>query len=318
MRFLVYSDLHLHTWSYGSKLIDGKNSRLKAQQDVLRQIKEYALSNNISKIICCGDVFHTQGKVDAEVLQAAYHSFNDIKKAGLEQIWMVGNHDQKDKRGIIHALDILRPLGEVVDTQLYIGMGADIPLVFFPYTEDEEYLKTMFKVSNIPNQIMFIHQGVSSVPMKNGYLIDEIFKPEMILESTKHVFSGHYHNHTRVTDKLTIPGAPMQHTWGDEGEKRGWLDVEVGDEVKITHVESDHPKFIRDVEAQCRECDFRPASLDPGREVESRINLSVADFDMLDDLICDFAKEKNLDRHTEQIGRQLREGKYEAPKAGSG
>ncbi|MHA2377599.1 MAG: hypothetical protein ACXAB9_15715, partial [Candidatus Thorarchaeota archaeon] len=70
-RFIIFSDLHLHLWTYGSKLVAGRNQRLLDQINVLHQMFEYAEERGINNVFFCGDFFHTHGNLKTEVLDAA-------------------------------------------------------------------------------------------------------------------------------------------------------------------------------------------------------------------------------------------------------
>jgi DNA repair exonuclease SbcCD nuclease subunit len=311
LRFVVYSDLHLNLWNYKATLKSGYNSRLLAQRSVLEDIRTYCVERNITDLICCGDIFHTRGKIDAEVLDGAYHSFSFIHDSGIYQTWVVGNHDQKTKSGSIHSLSFLQEFGQVV-SDFSINWPGEFS--FMPYTEDKAELEHFFaECQNANTKICFIHQGVSGVPVKTGVFLDEIFHQDMIPDNVKHVFAGHYHQHKRVSDKITIPGAPMQHTWGDSGNRCGWLDVTYEDdgEVEIKHIESNHPKFVMDP-AEAGEMDF-VRDLDLLMEEDGDIDLTSSNFEDLETLISEFSTQKNLDEHSRRIGRNLREGTYEAP-----
>lgn len=298
IRLVVYSDLHLHTWGDSTITEDGRNSRLDWQQNVLGQINLYCLQHDIDHLICCGDVFHTQGKVDSEVLMAAYESFSIIRENGIRQFWIVGNHDQKDKAGTIHSLPFLRELGTVVDEWFVYG---DRKLFLMAHTHRKEMLEWAF--NNHPGYTFFIHQGVSQIPLSNGHVIEEIFDSHMIPDTARHVFAGHYHTFKRVSSKLTIPGAPMQHTRGDRGQVRGWLDVTIPDEgpLDIKHIESDHPKFPEDKEIR-------------EERASKELNIDMSGFmDDMDRIIDEYVQQRKLDSHTKSIGRDLAEGKYEVP-----
>lgn len=296
MRLVVYSDLHLHCWKSGATIVDGRNSRLLDQQKVLEQIKQYCIQNEIEHLVCCGDVFHTQGKVDSEVLTVAWDSFLSIHDGGIKQYWLVGNHDQKDKAGRIHSMPFLEELGTVVDSW-YIDENHG--WVFLAHTHDKERLEWAFR--NTGGFTFFIHQGVSQVPMINGYMIDEIFKPEMVPSCARHVFSGHYHSFNRVNDKITIPGSPMQLTWADRGQKRGWLDVTIPEAgpLEIKHIESDCPKF--------------PEFDEGSKEEAKRTSPSVVDYSDLEGFFEQYAEAESISEEDRVIGRELIEGKYEVP-----
>ena len=250
MKILIFSDLHLHNWSYGSTVVNGMNSRLMAQADVLNQIADAA--TQVDYIVFCGDLFHTHGKLDADVLKVAYDGFLAIAaKSSCDIDVLVGNHDTNRKDLGVHSLHWLNSLAITPDeprirvvsepdyTHLTRWNSPDLKLSILPYTEDKYTIKQFFKNAE---GICFMHQGVANVPMGSGFLIDEILTKEMIPDRVQHVFTGHYHQHNRVSDKLTVIGSTMQHTWNDVGDKRGWLIYDT-DSGEITQHESKAPQF---------------------------------------------------------------------------
>lgn len=303
MRILVYSDLHLNCWA-NSTYINGRNSRLVAQQNVLEQMRTYCMNNEIFDMFFCGDAFHTQGKVDSEVLNAAWESFGSIYKSGIKQIWLVGNHDQKDKAGRIHSLSFLNEFGTVVYDDFWCSLGCFDPLTtfsFLSYTEDKEKLEKFFSDPDL-GDICFIHQGVSGVSQPSGFFIDEIFSPDLLPDHVRHVFAGHYHTYNHVNERITIPGSPMPLYRGDEKEKHGWLDVTIPEEgeLKIKFVEAKYPNFFEDKHLKDNEKEEGP-------------ELRVDDFSDLAPVIHQFSTKKNLSPRAIEVGKELQESKYEIP-----
>ena len=215
MRVLIFSDLHLHNWPYGASLVDGMNSRLKAQADVLYAITDAAV--DADRVVFCGDLFHCHGKLDAAVLEVAWQGFHRIARLGNCPIdLLVGNHDMADKSMRYHSLQWMRAFNygtkdshfTVIDYPLHQSHNHDGPFSFLPYTEDKAVIEKFFAECG---EVCFMHQGVAKVPMGSGFLIDEILTLDMIPDHVKHVFTGHYHQHNKVSDKLTIVGSTMQH-----------------------------------------------------------------------------------------------------------
>lgn len=244
-KFLVFSDLHLHTWNYGSSIINGRNSRLLFQQAALIKMINYADTNNIEDIYFCGDFFHTHSMINSEVLHAAWEIFEEQPTYKYKDfVFLMGNHDMTSSNRSVSALNILNGYGHVA-TQFQSGPFSTI---FIPFVESkDELLSYMDKIdANGQPVILFMHQGVANVPVNStGFTINEILTPDMLPSCVSAAFTGHYHSHKQVNEKLWIPGSVNQLTWVDIGEKRGWLDVEVnGSNVKVTHIESQSPKFI--------------------------------------------------------------------------
>ncbi len=248
MKVLIFSDLHLHQWPYGSSLVNGMNSRLKAQADVLDVIAN--ASEEADHVVFCGDFFHTHGKMDAAVLKVAYEGMSKIIDRGNVFIdVLVGNHDMADQGMNNHALHWLNAFNNTGDPPIRVidrptHNKIDCPtwadnFSYLPYTEDKAVIEKFFAECG---DVCFMHQGVAKVPMGSGFLIDEILTLDMIPDHVKHVFTGHYHQHNKVSDKLTIVGSTMQHTWSDIGDDRGyvWYDTETG-EIELVDVGA--PRF---------------------------------------------------------------------------
>ena len=200
MKVLIFSDLHLHQWPYASTLVDGMNSRLKAQADVLDVIATAAV--HADHVVFCGDLFHCHGKLDAAVLKVAYEGMQRIVGSCTSIDVLVGNHDMSDKSMQHHSLHWLKafnfgadaPRGDflrVIDHPLHNSSEThydDFPFSYLPYTEDKAVIEKFFAECG---EVCFMHQGVAKVPMGSGFLIDEILTQDMIPDHVKPVFTGH-------------------------------------------------------------------------------------------------------------------------------
>ena len=93
-KFIVYSDLHLHNWEYGSKpTTSGYNSRLLQQKTFLYQLGHYCRENNIKDVFFCGDFFHTHGKLSTDVIYQGFSGIQYLNSQQINQYMLVGNHD---------------------------------------------------------------------------------------------------------------------------------------------------------------------------------------------------------------------------------
>lgn len=249
MKILVFSDLHLHNWPYGSTMLDGMNSRLLDGFNVMKQIAEYINDHPVDVCVFGGDLFHTHGNIDSAVLKVAYGGMDRIVQhlaRPCDMYVLVGNHDTSDKSMQVHNMHWMEAMGvNVVDTpwhNKYNGLPRE--LSFLPYTEDKEVIQNFFNVAAEKGATTcFMHQGIAKVPMGSGFLINEIFTLDMIPDGIKHVYTGHYHEHTRVAANATIIGDTMQLNWNDEGSTKGFLvvDTKTG---KIEQIESIAPRFV--------------------------------------------------------------------------
>lgn len=243
MKFLVFSDLHLHNWSYGSTLVNGVNSRLLDQASVLDQIANHPDIGHLDEIVFCGDLFHTHGKLDASVLRVAYEGIRKIlQKSTVDMMFtfLVGNHDTglKDKSThALHWIDAFGPRVRVVNNYFHSTIAN---ASFLSYTESKEEMEKFFSLAQ---DTCFMHQGIADVPMGSGFLINELFDLDMIPEDVSHVYTGHYHEYNRVSDKATVIGSTMQLNWSDEGKDKGFLivDTKTGE---VEQVLVNAPRFV--------------------------------------------------------------------------
>ena len=260
-KFIVVSDIHFHNWKPHPANF---KSRLDEQKEFMYYLASYARDNNIKHVFNCGDTFHLANKVDTEVLFSANQALAEISAATKQPVISItGNHDSKQIGTLIHNISasatqwscnitICKPI-ESRDFYLQINSYKDrenctpTPFSWFaiPYTTNKDFLRLEFrKVEAFKHPcFVFMHQGVSSVPMGSGFVIDEIFDPKMIPDNVIHAFTGHYHSHKKVAPNLTVVGSPMQHTKADEGEDKGFLvvDGETGEYERVLNEIS--PKF---------------------------------------------------------------------------
>ena len=216
----MFSDFHLHNWSYGATYEGPWNSRLLDQRKVGEQILNLAELHRVDAVVFCGDLFHTHGRVEAGPLKVASELFRALRDGYRKVYALVGNHDLGRET---NSVDWMKGLGikivdeAMVDTELEIGMAA--------YTDNKEVLNTRLKfLKEHPLKYWFLHQGVTNVMVGTDFVIpNEIFGEEDLPIDGLFIsaFTGHYHSHRRVTEKLMIIGSPMQFNWSDKGELRG-------------------------------------------------------------------------------------------------
>jgi DNA repair exonuclease SbcCD nuclease subunit len=177
------------------------------------------------------------------VLEVAYRGVRKIlQKSTVDMMFtfLVGNHDTDSKNKRTHSLSWLNAFGPRVRVVNQYFHSAIAGCSFLSYTESKEEMATFFGLSQ---ETCFMHQGIADVPMGSGFLINELFDLDMIPEHVSHVYTGHYHEHKRVSDRATVIGSPMQLNWSDEGIDKGFLIVD----TKTGNVEQvlvDSPRFV--------------------------------------------------------------------------
>jgi DNA repair exonuclease SbcCD nuclease subunit len=240
MKRLFISDLHLHTWAYGATVNNaGYNSRLAGQTGALREVLDYIEKERIKYLYFNGDLFHTHGRVPVQALTVASGFFRKVRQLGTKVRGIYGNHDMESKDGRINSVEPI-----LTDDELFGDWeDAGLRVLALPYTEDEETIKR-FLGNASQGAMLMLHQGVMGVPLSSGYVIDEKLTPEMIPSYCK-AFTGHYHFHRVVSDRLTVIGNLTPLNWSDIDQPKGF--VVWDDETKEPPqqiIQTSAPKFV--------------------------------------------------------------------------
>lgn len=266
-QFIVFSDHHAHTFSFGAKEEEHSpgmfvNSRLRAAVAVLDEISHYAQENNVKNVVFCGDMFHVRESVPTIATNLVYDSLKAMAKS--RNVWLMpGNHDYADRFGNVHSLHTFESISnvKVVDwtskTRTFSNsgkMGEPVMFSFVPYSDDRDRItEALIKASNetmeyVPH-ILFGHFGIQGAKVGSDYvLVHEADLSVSDIPWTKFTgcFFGHYHEHQQLFKNGWYVGATHQHNWGDANSYRGFLHVKVfRDYVEFEKIETHSaPKFF--------------------------------------------------------------------------
>jgi DNA repair exonuclease SbcCD nuclease subunit len=333
VRSVIFSDLHLHPWTYGASIENGFNSRLLNQGAVLNSILLYLDEHDIKQVAFCGDFFHKHGTVTADVLRIAFNFLTGLLDRKIKSIFLIGNHDTASKEADTHMLDFFKIFGHVVEKP---GMYDDL-FWAMSYTEDQVKLQS-FLEKTPDKAIVLLHQGTSNIAINSkGFTLNEIFDSSMVPDSAAGVFVGHYHSRFKVKDRnIWSPGSPLQLTWADSGEDRGILDITWNSDkpIEVKEVTIDSPKFVTVLKANQSSIEgnfVRVLSSDIKVKEEILNNgalscemvtteehrsgkLSISDsgnFDSLPNLVAAYMDAKELEQPIRDTGHSLMDGTYE-------
>ena len=348
MRFLVLSDIHLHEWAYGSKLVDGRNSRLEQQINAIQQCVKHCQSSGITSAIVTGDIYHTS-TITAGVSEGSYRAFRAFADAGIHLTIVPGNHDQATRSGELDALAWFSPFATVVGRchEVLHSIG-DVQAECIPFTHDRDKLRRRIDELQNGTRLLFMHQGVSGVEINSkGFTLNEALSPDMIPDSIA-CFTGHYHSAKCVKPNLVIPGSLTQLNWGDKNEHRGWMDVELQDNgnleivhneaaaskfVELTSLEDltqvsgnfirlmtteNAPSFVEDAVLQLNKAGAESVEVKQIVQIDTHLDeVKTQGFNSLNEIIYAFANSKVrsgvIDEYDLSVGDQLLKGNYQAP-----
>ena len=204
MKRMIFSDVHLHPWKYGATTLEnGYNSRLWAQREALSNVFETCVVEDIEYAYFAGDMFHTPGNVPTQALSVFTEFRAWMEARGIKLRMLTGNHDMGNRAGNIHAL----PLAAVAPGETFTWNDGGLTIHGLGYTTDENVLREFLDFVSIEGGMILMHQGVAGVPLASGYILDEKLSHDLIPENCV-AFTGHYHLHSPVSDRLTVAVVP--------------------------------------------------------------------------------------------------------------
>lgn len=261
MKLAAFGDMHGHLWKeFDSKGGITGSVRLDKQVKTLAYIRSWCVDNGINYVLFAGDLYHARGKVDTLVFNSFYNEIEKFGKRGIVVIMIAGNHDQRDNSDVpdnsLHAFKKLK------DVYVYDTVGTvtihdpeqphkeAVEIVMAPYSKNAQLIKDFIssvEKKDIP-QILLFHLGISggfvgsgNYPMADAFQVEDL-RPDLF----KYVIGGHFHRRQFLGGHPHVfyTGAPLQHSFGDEGEDKGFYVVDTEKRWDVEFVPVPNPKFI--------------------------------------------------------------------------
>ena len=226
--WVVFSDLHVSRKTKDIAL------------ETLKYVHSIASKENRG-ILFLGDFWHHRGALSVETLNEI---IKELAKWTQPTIMLVGNHDQVNSVGSVHALEVLRmcnPEKIVVFDEPRVWRGA----MWLPYRKDQEMMRRTVeelmerhskkRSSNVAVAVeeeieeiktVFCHADVlganvnQTFQMKNGVDSKETFSEEKTgIES---IISGHYHKPHFVErdSRVRYVGSPYQISRAEKNQEK--------------------------------------------------------------------------------------------------
>ncbi len=224
-KVLFFSDLHAHNWTQFSRTLPGgRNSRLQAILDVVDYIADYCVTHEITHCFMLGDVFHSRTKIDVDVYSATWAAFKRLSESVKHLFVLRGNHDSYDVEGSKHSLKSFSDFANVIDSPELTTVDG-ITFAAIPYTKDMDRWKTFASMTSSKTDFFLFHQGVSTglVGAFNITIKAEVDIEDLPYKKADYCLGGHYHKHQFMLPNVAFIGSPLQHTFGERGEVKGFM-----------------------------------------------------------------------------------------------
>jgi len=219
MKYLIFTDPHIHTWRrFGHDDETGLSRRLKEQQSVLEQIDVLRQREKPDRVICGGDIFHKVGEIPIECSNIA------LQYPKLWDIIVPGNHD---------LVDLKNPKWFQYSGHIFGVSSCPAGIKTIGYTDEIDYEV----VSGY--DIVFLHKTPTG--SRDGHWVfDDGADWRTLMQNNGLVFFGHIHQHQQLGERCWVVGSPMKHKFGDDGD-RG---VMIVDGTDVRFIKLKYPDFI--------------------------------------------------------------------------
>lgn len=259
MKIAVFSDLHGHNFRTFDRKTDRTGShRLDKIVDTLLYIRDDCVRRGIKYVLFGGDMFEVRARVNTVVYNAIYNALKSFHEHGLEVIGIAGNHDQVDNSDVPdHSLMTFNDLPGVTiygDTDIHFIKedGEYVDIYCVPYSKNAQRIKDWIASQEMltfsSTRICLFHLGISGAFVGSGsYPMADAFDPEDLRpDFFKYIVGGHFHRKQKIGgyENFMYTGAPIQHSFGDEGEEKGYLILDTRKRLDIQFVPIPNPMFL--------------------------------------------------------------------------
>ncbi len=257
LRFVAFSDVHLHNFSQFSKINEDKlNTRLVDSIHVINQIKNYCKNNGIEITIFCGDWFNNGSSLSPDIIAVTNYLLKDFPG----KLYMIaGQHDYLWKDGkwnAVQAISIPFDNANYVPDKISNNlMNIYVCQNVSPLEKQKEELKKIDEIFTIREDdkydIFIGHFLVKELIEKGSLRIpgNKVVSYEDLPKGFDLYLFGDYHEYVWLPDlKLLSVGSTHQHEFSPLLENRdlgGFVDIKIDDkEITCNRVALEAPKFV--------------------------------------------------------------------------
>ncbi len=262
MKIACFADLHANLFEeFADKSLKYGNTRLKDTLHCLYRIHQYCLHHQIDTVLFAGDLFHKRVLVNTLVENLVYDQIKAMIDDDIFIYMIPGNHDQVDNSDYpqhsLHIFDSLENvyIADVKDKLKSYELCDNVFVYPAPFSKNTKMIKELIKgyaesISSHNNHdcnILLGHMGIdgastgkSSYPLEGSFTLDDLY-PDVFDFG---VF-GHYHKrqHLGGVENYFYVGAPLQHNFNDEDQKKGFAVIDT-DKRTMKFINLKSPKFI--------------------------------------------------------------------------
>jgi len=254
--FYVISDIHAHP--YASGVIRGSNGainfRLQNCLDCLEAACKASIADDVPLLIG-GDLVEAKDDTSQIVTDLLFDLFS--KYPSKKIIAIPGNHDFITKDGKRTVLGVLRDkITVITDPQRIMLQDQRVILAAVPFIRDIDELRTTVSQLVTPvtpgfTRVLLAHAYTQELMQKHEGIATNDLSAEFFAANFDLVLLGHHHTPDLLEyqrpdgrrSKVVSIGSPLQLTFSDRGQEKGFLKV-LPDNLTVERIPLDMPKFI--------------------------------------------------------------------------
>lgn len=219
MKTLITGDIHN---GYGSD---------KRSLWSMKLMREYADRNKVPHVMVLGDLFDNREALRIDTISDVAQFFKEADTV-YNQGWIIfpGNHDMFLRNSwTVNSLQFLEHHTNVIQKiQKFDLDGRTFWVIPFIHNE-EVYMKAVAAVSKQASSedILLTHIGVSGAVMNQCFLLKNWNIVQFKDTVFKYVFTGHFHNHQVIDNKVIYPGSPVAFRFDEGLVDHGFIELDI-------------------------------------------------------------------------------------------
>jgi DNA repair exonuclease SbcCD nuclease subunit len=204
----------------------------------------YLNDNNIDIVIQTGDMFDRRKFINFNTLHLVReYFFNKILDNQITLLTYVGNHDSYFRNTLkVNSLRLLAEpfVARIIEKpqSIILPDGYVVDIIPWVCDENEQEIKDFIAASD--SEICFGHFEIKGFEMDRGNVCLVGIDRES-LDKYKMVITGHFH-HRSSDGHIFYVGSPMEFTWADYGDKRGFHVFDT-DTYELEFIENPYKMF---------------------------------------------------------------------------
>jgi len=245
-RFLLLADTHFHEYPGLANATGGSAQFSAIMEAVLRAV----LAAKVDAIIHLGDLFHNRPSLTTTCLHRVTALLRNISLGKDHKVSVVvGNHDMSPSGDGASSVGALQG---VIDAQTEVSVTdiAGVRWGFVPYMRKPANVrKACAKLRRLGATVMAGHLGLGDPKYSDCVPADYETQGRISVSDLsgdfQRVFLGHYHNPQEVTPQVIYVGSPIQLSFKEAGQRRGFWTWDSDTDVAEFHEDENAPRYLQ-------------------------------------------------------------------------